>query len=65
MKHHKEKGGMIDNRIVHDTHQEGIKRVLQRKHDKMDVEGHHGKMGVHKEKGDFARKGDCLTPRKA
>lgn len=65
MKGHKSHGGMIDNRIVHDTHQEGIKRVLQRGHDKRDVEGHHGKMGGKIDKADWARKGDCLTPRKA
>jgi hypothetical protein len=56
--------GMIDNRMVHDNHQQGIKRVLQRRHDKMDVEGHHGKMGKG-DKADFARKGDSLTPRRA
>lgn len=57
--------GMIDNRKVHDDHQQGISRVLQRKHDKRDVEGHNGKMGGHHDKADWARKGDSLTPRKA
>jgi len=38
-KHHE---GMIDNRHVKDDHQEGIRRVLQRKGD-MEV-GQHGKM---------------------
>jgi hypothetical protein len=57
--------GMIDNRTVNDDHQQGIKRVLQRKHDRRDVAGHSGKMGVRHDKADFARKGDSLTPRKA
>lgn len=63
MTHHKPKPGMIDNHIVHDTHQVGIQRVLQRKHDKRDVEGHHGKMG-RGDKANFSRRGDSLTPRK-
>lgn len=60
------KDGMIDNRIVKDDHQEGIKRVLQRKreHYKADVEGHHGKMGPG-DKAHWSRHGDSLTPRKA
>ena len=62
---HKHKEGMIDNRMVHDTHQEGIKRVLQRKHERKDVAGHNGYMGGKIDKADFARKGDSLTPRKA
>jgi len=56
--------GMIDNRKVNDNHQQGIKRVLQRGHDKMDVAGHHGKMGKG-DKAEWSRKGDSLTPRKA
>lgn len=56
--------GMIDNRIVHDNHQEGIKRVLQRGHERMDVAGHNGKMGKG-DKAEWSRKGDSLTPRKA
>lgn len=56
--------GMIDNRIVHDNHQEGIKRVLQRGHERMDVAGHNGKMGKG-DKANWFRKGDSLTPRKA
>lgn len=56
--------GMIDNRIVHDNHQEGIKRVLQRGHERMDVAGHNGKMGKG-DKANWSRKGDSLTPRKA
>ena len=62
------KEGMIDNRIVKDSHQEGIKRVLQRKGESMksDHEGHQGKMS-HKPRSDagFKRTGDSLTPRKA
>lgn len=64
MSEYKCKEGMIDNRMVHDTHQEGISRVLQRKHDRRDVEGHHGKMG-HGDKAHWSRRGDTLTPRKA
>lgn len=55
---------MIDNRIIRDTHQEGIKRVLQRKVDRCDVEGHNGKMG-RGAKAHWSRRGDSLTPRKA
>lgn len=68
------KEGMIDNRTVKDTHQEGIKRVLQRKSEKMraDVEGHKGSMdggwkhgkGGHEHAG-FKRSDASLTPRKA
>lgn len=65
MSEYKCKEGMIDNRMVHDNHQEGIKRVLQRRHDKRDVEGHNGKMGGHHDKAHWSRKGDSLTPRKA
>ncbi len=56
--------GMIDNRMVHDNHQGGIERVKQRKHDRRDVEGHHGKMG-RGDKAHWSRRGDSLTPRKA
>ena len=62
---HKLKSGMIDNRIVKDTHQEGISRVLQRKHERNDVAGHQGKMGGKFDKANFARKSGSLTPRKA
>lgn len=66
------KDGMIDNRRVSDSHQEGIKRVIQRKSEKMraDVEGHKGSMakgwghGAGSEKN-WKRSGDSLTPRKA
>ena len=62
---------MNDNRMVKDSHQEGIKRVLQRKSEKMkaDVEGHKGSMakgwghGV-SDKG-FKRSDASMTPRKA
>jgi hypothetical protein len=59
------KSGMIDNRMVHDNHQEGIARVKQRAPEYLDYCGHNGKMGTIKPKADFARKGDALTPRKA
>ena len=57
---------MIDNRMVHSTRQRGIERVLQKKEDRNDVEGHHGCMS-HKHRGDesFKRSGGSLTPRKA
>jgi len=62
------KEGMIDNRMVKDDHQQGIKRVLQRKSEKMkaDMEGHKGKMS-HAPRSDasFKRNGGSLTPRKA
>jgi hypothetical protein len=59
------KEGMIDNRMVKDDHQEGIKRVLQRKHDRNDVEGHHGKMGRSVASQSHWKRNDVLTPRKA
>jgi hypothetical protein len=69
MKHehmkHKNHEGMMDNRMVNDTHQEGISRVLQRGHDKMDYEGHFGKMGVSHGKSGYCRAGDSMTPKKA
>ncbi len=65
---HKVKDGMIDNRYVKDDHQEGIRRVIQRKGDttRADVEGHNGYMGgkVKSDKG-FKRTDGSLTPRKA
>lgn len=57
--------GMIDNRMVHDNHQQGIARKLQRHHNPLDCEGHHGKMGKMHDKAHWSRKGDSLTPRKA
>jgi hypothetical protein len=62
------KAGMIDNRMVHDTHQEGIERVKQRKSEYMraDCEGHHGKMGENIPSLEhWSRRGGSLTPRKA
>lgn len=64
MSGYKSKEGMMDNRKVNDNHQEGIKRVLQRKEDRNDIEGHQGKMGQG-DKAHWNRKGDSLTPRKA
>lgn len=66
------KAGMIDNRKVHDTHQEGIGRVIQRKSEKMraDSEGHKGSMakgwgsGAGSEKN-WKRSDASMTPRKA
>lgn len=74
---HKPHGEMMDNRMVKDTHQEGIKRVLQKHHNPLDSAGHHGSMkggwkhgwadDHHKSnKPDhFKRTGGSLTPRKA
>ena len=62
------KVGMIDNRKVHDNHQQGIARVIQRKSEKMrsDVEGHKGSMSHgHRSDAGFKRNGDSLVPRKA
>jgi hypothetical protein len=57
--HHK----MIDNRMVKDDHQEGIKRVLQRKGD-MEV-GQQGRMKSRpEEQANWRRSGEQLTPRK-
>lgn len=60
------KEGMIDNRMVKDSHQEGISRVIQRKSEREKVDGHQGYMG-HKKRSDdsFKRTGGSLTPRKA
>lgn len=75
MKHHskhehKPHDGMIDNRMVHDDHQQGIKRVLQRGHDKRDYCGHEGSMkggwnhGKGESKGHWGRESSPLVPRK-
>lgn len=54
---------MIGGCVV-DNHQEGIKRVLQRKGDM--VKGQGGKMGMgHGRESHFERRGDNLTPRRA
>lgn len=65
MEKQKGKERMIDNRMIRDTHQEGIGRVLQKRSDKKDLYGHSGKMGGRTEKADWGRKGNCLTPKKA
>lgn len=44
---HDKHKAMIDNRMVKDSHQEGIGRVTQKHHEMR--EGHHGKMGLHHE----------------
>lgn len=57
---------MKDNRMVKERSREGIERVLQRKSDKKDTEGHKGKM--HGDRGsekNWKRSGEVLTPRKA
>jgi hypothetical protein len=59
------KEGMIDNRMVKDSHQEGIGRKIQRKQDRNDVEGHNGKMGRNTPSLSNWKRGDSLTPRKA
>ena len=59
------KDGIIDNRRVNDNHQEGIKRVIQRKSEHGPC-AQSGKMG-HANRSDagFKRSGASLTPRKA
>jgi len=64
------KDGMIDNRMVKDDHQQGIKRVLQRGHNPLDYEGHGGSMKDgwkhgHGEKKTHWKQGGQLVPRKA
>lgn len=63
------KSGMIDNRKVKDSHQEGIERVKQKKGDMptgqpgaMGGGWKHGKDG---KDGHFKRSDDKLTPRQA
>lgn len=57
---------MQDNRMVHSTRQKGIERVLQRKEDRNDIEGHQGKMGMKGcRESNWKRSGGSLTPRKA
>lgn len=67
MAEYKPMHGMIDNRMVHDNHQQGIERVKQRRseYNPRDCEGHDGKMGRHHGKSHFSRRGAPLTPRKA
>lgn len=59
---HKMKEGMIDNRKVHDNHQEGISRVTQRKGE-MGRVGEPGKMEG-KGHANWKRSGGSLTPRR-
>jgi len=62
------KEGMIDNRMVKESHQGGIERVKQRKGERMpaDMEGHKGSMTHgHRSDAAFKRNGASLTPRKA
>lgn len=60
--------GMIDNRKVKDSHQEGISRVLQKKseYNPKDYAGHDGKMGkMNGSEKNWKRSNAALTPRKA
>jgi hypothetical protein len=62
------KSGMIDNRMVHDNHQQGIERVKQRRseYNPKDCAGHDGKMGKDvPSMSNWKRGGESLTPRKA
>ena len=62
------KEGMIDNRKVKDSHQEGISRVLQKKSEQnpKDHAGHEGKMGkMGVSEKNWKRSDASLTPRKA
>jgi hypothetical protein len=64
----KMKSGMIDNRKVHDNHQQGIERVKQRRseYNPKDCAGHDGKMGKDiPSMSNWKRGGESLTPRKA
>lgn len=55
---------MIDNKHVKEDHQEGIKRVMQRKGDMMKGQG--GKMrNAPSEQAHWKRSGGKLTPRQA
>ncbi len=56
------KGGMIDNRKVSDSHQEGISRVIQRKGEGGRV-GQPGKM-VSTGHANWKRDGGSMTPRR-
>jgi hypothetical protein len=59
------KEGMIDNRMVKDSHQEGISRVMQRKGEE-GPKAQSGKMGMKgSSESNWKRGGDSLTPRKA
>lgn len=60
-KHDKHHSQMIDNRTVHDNHQEGIGRVTQRKGDLKKGQG--GRMGENLDKAHWRRTDASLTPR--
>ncbi len=63
---HKSKDGMMDNRKVSDSHQEGINRVKMRKGDL--VKGQGGKLtghSYHSEGSHFNRDKSGMTPKKA
>lgn len=64
---YKIKSEMMDNRMVNDSHKEGIHRVLQKKSERnpMDCEGHNGKLGMNHSMGGFRRSGSSMTPTKA
>jgi hypothetical protein len=65
MKEHKMHERMIDNRMVKDSHQEGIARVIQRKGEAGRV-GQPGKMsGKPSEHANWKRSGGSMTPRRA
>jgi len=53
----------MDNRMVKDSHQEGISRVIQRKGEGGRV-GEHGKM-TGKGHAEWKRAGGSMTPRRA
>ena len=63
MKHEKMRGEYNDNRMVSDNHQQGIKRVMQRKGDM--IKGQGGKMGCKDCHEDNFKRGGSLTPRQA
>lgn len=58
------KAGMVDNRMVKDSHQEGIGRVTQRKSEQ-GPKAQSGKMGMKGNESNWKRSGGSLTPRKA
>ena len=58
----KEKGSMIDNRMVKDNHQQGIARVIQKSGEAGRV-GQPGKM-TSKGHAEWKRSGGSMTPRK-
>ncbi len=64
MSEYKCKEGMIDNRMVKDSHQEGISRVTQRPGSMQKGQG--GKMGMKgASESHWKRSDSAMTPRKA